>query len=40
MERDREEREQKVREELEEKFCTEKKDMMSKQAQSKRRKLQ
>lgn len=40
MNRDREEREQKVREEQEEKFCMEKKDIISKQAQSKRRKLQ
>ena len=40
MERDREEMEQKVREELEEKFCNEKKDIITKQAQAKRKKLQ
>ena len=40
MDRDREEREQKVREEQEEKFCDEKKDLLERAAGAKGRKLQ
>lgn len=39
MKFDREEREQKIREELEQKFCEEKKDLIQAQANMKRRKL-
>ena len=40
MQRDREEREQLVRESQEEHFCDEKKDILTKAASQKRRKLQ
>jgi len=40
MDRDREAREQQVREEQEEKFCDEKKDLIQRQANAKKSKIQ